>query len=65
LPILKLDIRKIKELLDGVGIVIELELIENLLQAVVLLINLNLEDVHLIIFDEFLNMMGILDLQII
>jgi hypothetical protein len=65
LPILKLDIRKIKELLDGVGIVFELELIENLLQAVVLLINLNLEDVHLIIFDEFLNMMGILDLQII
>jgi hypothetical protein len=65
LPILKLDIRKIKELLDGVGTVFELELIENLLQAVVLLINLSLEDVHLIMFDEFLNMMVIPDLQII
>jgi hypothetical protein len=63
LQIIKLDIQKIRELPDGIGIVFELELMDHLLLNVKRLIDLSLEDVNLLHLKTLKNMVTTYELQ--
>jgi hypothetical protein len=56
LLILKLGIQRIRGLLDGIGIVFELELMDHLLQNVKLHIDLNHEDATTLLCGDNKNM---------